>query len=391
MDNLSLPVSNAFVPPAAPHRSALRTMLIIAGVLTGLLLGLLTLLLIGLGTGFVPLLIGFVLATLPAPLYVALALWIDRFEPEPPWTLALAFFWGALIAIFFAFVMNTLGGAIVSALLGDNAGEVFASVVSAPIVEETLKALVLFALYRWKRDEFDGVIDGIVYAAMVGLGFAMMENVQYYGGALRDGGIAGSLALFILRGLMAPFSHPLFTSMTGIGLGLASQSRRRAVKLLAPLAGLFVAMSLHGLWNLSATINGLLYLAVYFFIMMPIFIAVLVTIYFALQREGRIVREHLLCDLQQGLLTPQEYECLCSVRGRTRASWQAWRAGGVNRWRVRARYNATASELAFHRARIAGGLATADEAGRTREEFYRRALSELGAQVSGARSDLYKA
>jgi RsiW-degrading membrane proteinase PrsW (M82 family) len=385
MDNFSLPVPDTFAPPVAPHRSALRVILITTAILIALLLGLLTLLLIGLGTGFVPLLIGFVLATLPVPLYVALALWIDRYEPEPPWTLAMAFFWGALVAIFIAYVLNTLSGLIVGALFGGNAGEVFATVVSAPFVEETSKALVLFGLFYWKRDEFDGVIDGIVYAAMVGLGFAMTENIQYYGGALRDGGIAGSLVLFILRGLMAPFSHPLFTSMTGIGLGLASQTRNRAAKILAPLAGLFIAMSLHGLWNLSATINGLLYFAVYFFIMMPIFIAVLVTVYFALQREGRTVREHLLSDLQAGLFTPQDYECLCTVRGRTRASWQAWRTGGLNQWRTRARYNSTASELAFHRARVARGLAAQDEAARAREEFYRRSLAELAARMGGPR------
>ncbi len=353
-------------------------MLVIGGILSALLLGLLTLLLIGLGTGFVPLLIGLVLATLPVPIYVALALWIDRFEPEPPWTLATAFFWGALVAIFIAFVLNTLGGGIVGAMLGDNAGEVFAAVVSAPIVEETSKALVLFGLFYWKRDEFDGVIDGIVYAAMVGLGFAMTENIQYYGGAAREGNVA---LIVMLRGALAPYSHPLFTSMTGIGLGLASQSNKRAVKIFAPLAGLFVAMSLHGMWNLSASINGLLYFAVYFFIMVPVFIAVLVTIYFALRREGRLVREHLLCDLQQGFFTPQEYECLCSVRGRMGASWQAWRVGGLTLWRVRARFNSTASELAFHRARVARGLAAQDEVARLREEFYRRALYDLGTQM----------
>src|SRR5205085_2808940 len=89
MDNVSFPTPNLY---AAPQRNAMRTMIIIACVLVGLLLGLLTLLLIGLGTGFVPTLFGFVLATLPVPIYVALALWIDRFEPEPPWTLATAFF-----------------------------------------------------------------------------------------------------------------------------------------------------------------------------------------------------------------------------------------------------------------------------------------------------------
>ena len=119
MNNFSPPVQNAFAP--MPHRSALRMILGVTAILVALLLGLLTLLLIGLDTGPVPLLLGFVLATLPVPLYVALALWIDRFEPEPPWTLATAFFWGALVAIFIAFVLNTLGGLIVGALLGEGA------------------------------------------------------------------------------------------------------------------------------------------------------------------------------------------------------------------------------------------------------------------------------
>ncbi|HYX40456.1 MAG TPA: PrsW family glutamic-type intramembrane protease, partial [Pyrinomonadaceae bacterium] len=350
-----------------------------------LLLGLLTLLLIGLGTGLVPFLIGFVLATLPVPIYVALALWIDRYEPEPPWTLATAFFWGALVAIFIAFVMNTISGTIVALLAGDQAGELFATVISAPFVEETSKALVLFGLFYFKRDEFDGVIDGIVYAAMVGLGFAMTENIQYYGGAVLHGGIAGSVATFILRGMLAPFSHPLFTSMTGIGLGLASLTTKRGIRLLAPLAGLFVAMSLHGLWNLSASLSTALYFVVYLLIMVPVFIAVLVTIYYALKREGRIVREQMLTDMQQGFFTPQDYECLCSVRGRMGASWQAFRHGGVTMWRVRARYHSAASELAFHRNRIARGLLTPDEAAQAREELYRRALSELSAQMGQPR------
>ncbi len=386
MDNVSFPANPPYVAQArAPHRSAMRTMIVVACVLAGLLLGLLTLLLIGLGTGLVPLLFGFVLATLPVPVYIALALWIDRYEAEPTWALATAFFWGALVAVFIAFVMNTVSGILIGALFGAGAGEFFSTVVSAPFVEETAKASVLFGLFFWKRDEFDGVIDGIVYATMVGLGFAMTENIQYYGGAMREGGIAGSLVLFILRGAMAPFSHPLFTSMTGIGLGLASQTRKGAVKFFAPLAGLFVAMSLHGLWNLSASINGLLYFVVYFLIMVPVFCAVLVVIYFALKREGRIVREHLLCDLQQGFFTATEYEALCSVRGRMGASWQAWRRGGVTLWRVRTQYNAAASELAFHRARVAQGLTAADAAARAREEFYRRALYELGARMMMSR------
>ena len=140
--------------------------------------------------------------------------------------IATAFFWGAFVAVFVAFVLNTAGGLIVNALTNSmRAAETFAAVISAPIVEESSKAVILFVFFFWKKDEFDGVIDGIVYAALVGLGFAMTENIQYYGRAVVHNGGVGLTGVFIVRGMFAPFSHPLFTSMTGIGLGLARQSR----------------------------------------------------------------------------------------------------------------------------------------------------------------------
>jgi len=61
---------------------------------------------------------------------------------------------------------------------------IFGAVISAPIVEESAKAFILFVLFFWKKDEFDGIVDGIVYAGMVGLGFAMTENILYYGRAV---------------------------------------------------------------------------------------------------------------------------------------------------------------------------------------------------------------
>jgi RsiW-degrading membrane proteinase PrsW (M82 family) len=365
---------------ARPRRSLLRVASLIFASLVALLLALLLLLLMGLQTGPVPLLIGFVLATLPVPLYVSLALWIDRYESEPVWTLVTAFTWGAVVAVFIAAFVNTTSSLIVASLYNDKAGDLFGAVISAPIVEESAKAAVLFGLYFWKHDEFDGVIDGIVYASMVGLGFAMTENIQYYGNAALEGGIEEGLTLFILRGMLAPFSHPLFTSMTGIGLGLATQTKNRLVKFVAPALGLLLAMFLHGLWNLSASINAALYFIVYFLIMVPVFAAVLVSIYFALRREGRIVREHLRHDLEYGRLTPTEVEMLASVSGRMGASFRALTSGGYRSWRTRRRFNRVASELAFHRNRVAQGRVVKDSA--AVEELYVRQLTELRGQFN---------
>src|SRR5215204_5275088 len=203
----------------ASRRGALRWALGSLAVLASLLTGLLTLWMIGYETGVVPFLAGLIAAALPVPVYVTLVLWLDRYEPEPLWMLAAAFFWGALVAVFFAIVVTALGVAVVAAFAGDAAGESYGLVVSAPVVEETAKALVLFALFFWGREEFDGVTDGVIYAAMVGLGFAMTENVKYYGMAVAE---ENALGVFIVRGIFSPFAPPLSTETAGIVLRLAA-------------------------------------------------------------------------------------------------------------------------------------------------------------------------
>src|SRR5207237_4361500 len=172
------------------------------------------------------------------------------------WMLATAFLWGALVAVFIAIILNTINGAIVAAAKNSvQIGENFGAVISAPIVEESSKAFVLLVLFLWKKDEFDGIIDGIVYAGMVGLGFAMTENILYYGRAVQGG--AGVLTFtFILRGMAAPFSHPLFPSMTGIVLGWSRQSNNGFVQVVARAAGFMFAILLHGTWNATATCGG---------------------------------------------------------------------------------------------------------------------------------------
>jgi RsiW-degrading membrane proteinase PrsW (M82 family) len=361
----------------SPQISAIRLVLAIVAGLIALLLGLLVLLLIGIETGPIALLLGLLTATIPVPLYIALVLWIDRYEAEPLWMLATAFFWGALIATFFAFLLNTGTGVGVAALAGKEAGEAFSAVISAPIVEETGKALILFIFFFWKKDEFDGVVDGIVYASMSALGFAMTENILYYGRAALGGG--GSLTgIFIIRGFFAPFSHPLFTSLTGIGLGLARQSTNTAVKILTPVVGLLMAIFMHTIWNGSAVLGGgPLFLLTYILVMVPAFIIMLVVIAFALRREGQVVREYLVVDLQRGFLTQEEYKQLGSILGRMGSSFSSFSQAGVKGWRARMRFNQLASELAFHRSRVARGVYSADHDVLEVEAAYLHALQSL--------------
>src|SRR5437660_3195073 len=388
-------MNNAFTPNAgfqppqyirpSGHQSALKIILACFAAMFAALLGLVVLLLIGAETGPVELIIGLICATLPVPIYVMLLLWIDRYEAEPLWMLATAFFWGALVAVFVAFIFNT-SLSIIAAVATHNAqvGEAFGAVISAPIVEESAKALILLILFLWKKDEFDGVIDGIVYAGMVGLGFAMTENVLYYGRAVQ-GGLGGLTFMFILRGMAAPFSHPLFTSMTGIGLGWSRQSNNGFVKVVAPVLGFMLAILLHGTWNGTATYGGAVgFFAGYFLIMGPTFIITLMVIFFSLRREGRIVRQFLYPDYQRGFFDALEYEKLSTIRGRMGMSWNAMMTNGFSGWRARRRYNQIASELAFHRSRVARGFARDQNSAQQRENDYLYSLHELRQKLGMA-------
>jgi len=365
--------------------SVIKIAVAIVGILIALVLGLLVLLVIGIETGPAAFLLGFLAATIPVPIYVILVLWIDRYESEPFWMLATAFFWGALVATFFAFLLNTAGGWIVSAIFGDQrAGETFALVISAPVVEETGKAAILFLFFFFKKDEFDGVIDGIVYAALVALGFAMTENILYYGKAALGGG--GQLTLtFFLRGAFAPFSHPLFTSMTGIGLGLARQTNKLGIKIITPVLGLLMAIFLHSIWNGSGAIfGGGIFVLTYLLLMVPAFLILLVVIGIALSREGKVVREQLLRDFESGLFTQEEYDQLGSVSGRIGSSFNALTQRGVRGWRSRRQFNQLASELAFHRSRVSRGLHSdkvdVDEVERAYLHLLQNLLNEVRTQ-----------
>lgn len=365
------------------RRSVLRWAIALACVLAALLTGLFTLSVIGYETGLVPFLIGLIVAVLPVPVYVTLVLWLDRYEPEPPLMLATAFFWGALVAVFFAIIINSLGVEVVRLLSDESTANFYGMVLSAPVVEETTKALALVALFLWRRDEFDGVTDGIVYAALVGLGFAMTENVKYYAEAVIEHNAVG---VFIVRGLFSPFAHPLFTSMTGVGIGLAAQSDRRAVKFVAPALGLCAAVMLHSGWNAAAYFagrfdNGAYVLLTYFLVMMPVFVGMLLVVALSLRREGRILREHLLRDIESGLISQGEYMRLCSLRARSAAVYSALARGDISAWRARVRLNRVAGELAFHRCRVARGIKSRGMTDAEREATYVQQIYRLRMQL----------
>jgi RsiW-degrading membrane proteinase PrsW (M82 family) len=310
--------------------------------------------------------IGFALALLPLPVYVLLSLWIDRYEPEPRVLLVRAFLWGAGPAILIALIVNSVGIEIVGASFGSEVGEIYGGSISAPIVEESAKGAALFGVYRWRRSELDGVLDGIVYAAMVGLGFSTVEDVLYYGEELVAGEV-GVGAVFIMRGIASPFAHPVFTAMTGIGLALAATSPRGTRRWLAPLAGFVAAILLHSAWNTSA-IDDTAFVVTFVAVMFPVFVALIAVSLVARRRDGRRVAAYLGPEVEHGLLSADELRALSTLQGRAKARKAARAAGGREAARARAELHRVATDLAFLRHRLALGRRDPDVTSPAKDE-----------------------
>jgi RsiW-degrading membrane proteinase PrsW (M82 family) len=298
------------------------------------------------GIGVLPLAI--VLAFFPLPFYLAYSLWIDRYEPEPRWLLLIVFLWGALVSTPLAFILNSVGSWIVGENLGGDAAEVYGASISAPVVEEGAKAAVLLLIFwRWRR-LFNGPLDGAVYAILVGLGFTVTEDALYYARGAAEDGVDGALFTFVVRGLLSPFGHPLYTAMFGIGLGLAARTTKQWVKIAAPIAGFALAVGLHSLWNSAGDLIVVLYVLLF----IPLLIAMAVLGLFAMRREGRVVRKYLPPDV----IPPEEARRLYSLRTRLADSFAALRTGGIRGFRDREDYIRAVSEVAFERYREARGI-----------------------------------
>ncbi len=247
-----------------------------------------------------------VVAFVPAMFYILPLIWLDRYDPEPLWLMAAAFAWGALVSVIVSFIINTLLGAIF--------GDVIGAVVSAPIFEEGSKGLGLVILLIFFRRYFDDILDGIVFAGVIALGFATVENVLYYGRGIAEGGSAALVVLFVLRGIMSPFAHVSFTSMTGIGCGIARESHNKIVRVILPIMGYGGAVLLHATWNGMASIAGLGgFIVGYLILEIPFFLIFVGFTFYIMYRQNKILKEMLAIDVARGLIPKEHLEIATSA------------------------------------------------------------------------------
>lgn len=347
--------------------------------------------------GFGTSLVAFTAALVPVAIVLAAVWWIDRYTPQPRMSLVSAFAWGAIGSVlltlwfggfFTAWITPSQTDQLIDSFLG--------AVVQAPVVEEAMKSAGLLFLLVWGRRYIAGPIDGVVYAALIGGGFAFTENILYFGSSFHQAQAAGEVEVFwqtfFLRGLLSPFAHVSFTALCGLGLGIAAERRSLMLYFGLGVGGLSLGMVLHALWNGStfflpvdpeAPLAG--FLRYYVTVQVPIFVLLVAIVLFLRLREKRILRRQLSEYGRAGWFSPAEVELLVSMRRRRRAERWAARHGAVARMAMRHLIRSSVA-LGMERHSVLFGKATVKTRARERELLEaitadRRLIGSLTAPV----------
>lgn len=322
--------------------------------------------------------------------WIVAYLWLDRYRPQRPlfWYLALG--WGAAVSTAASMAVNTWAAEQLANTGGmDPSMGARTAVFVAPFVEEATKATVLFWIALAFRYRLLSRVGAVVLGGLSAAGFAFTENILYYARVIVYSSVTIEVgdpeealsSIVFLRGFVTAFGHPLFTTMTALGLVVALGSRSKVVRVLAPLVGFVVASFLHMAFNAVASLfpeqqQQLLY----FLVALPLFLGVVVHLVRQVLAEGRRHRERLTDFVQMGWLPESDVWVFSRQRSRLKAVVVSATYG----WRsllATLRLQRTLTELAHLRdAQVRG---TIDAAGNDRA----RVLLERAEALRGVAVD----
>ena len=257
------------------------------------------------------------LALYAVPVFAAVY-FLDLFEREPISLLAAAIIWGGVVSIALAAPTNTAWLEILQKTFGPQFAAEWGPALIGPSVEETLKFLGIVTIWLIARSEIDDVFDGFVYGALIGLGFAIVENLHYFIRFVANAGAGGEfgavLTGFFVRVIASgPYTHVLFTGIAGMGFAyyLTRLDQPRQRRLLFAIGGFALAVFAHFVWNSPALgfllgddpgpINWLLYTAVKG---LPFFIFLVLMVRLASGREQRWFERAVAGHVGGEALTP---------------------------------------------------------------------------------------
>ncbi len=222
----------------------------------------------------------------------------------------------------------------------------------APPIEETMKGLAVLLIFLIFKNEFDSILDGIVYASVAALGFAATENIFYifkYGysdiSSQQGNWLATMLTISFVRVIMVGWQHPFYTSFFGIGLAIARLNQNRKVKIIAILAGWTLAVLTHSIHN---TLSGMFSGSGWMFLTTALdwsgWLVMFLFIIWALYREQHWIITQLKEEVSLGSINLKQYSTASSAWAVSIARLIALFKG---HYRQTSRFYQVTSELAF--------------------------------------------
>ncbi|TFC93758.1 PrsW family intramembrane metalloprotease [Cryobacterium sp. TMT3-29-2] len=350
------PVQPVWTAPVRRTRAGIVT-LAVAGLVFGGASLLLVFVYLATFLGAGTLLVGLILALIPLIGILLAVRWIDRWEPEPRPALWFAFLWGAGVSVVTALLFD-LGVQLARAGTGfSETDDGFAAAVfQAPLVEEAAKGAGVLLLFWVLRRRFDGPVDGVVYAATIAAGFAFTENIQYFGVAMMEGGAENLGFTFLVRGVLSPFAHVMFTACIGIACGLAVRFRPVAA-LATILLGFASAIFLHFVWNGAFfLVESESLVSYYLAVQVPLFLAAIVVVVLLRRQEERVTVLRLREYAAAGWFSLAEVGMLATRDGRSQARAWASRQPPARKRAMRD-FIHNSTRLAFARQRMLNGTA----------------------------------
>ena len=335
------------------------------------------------------------LVVLYAAPVAALIYLLDLYEREPIPLLVAAFVWGAVAATTLSAIGNAGWGIVVARLGGPEFASRWTAALTAPFVEEILKGVGIVLIVLIARGEVDDVMDGFVYGALCGLGFAVVEDVFYFI-AVFGGDVGGVLQGFFVRVIASGlYSHVLYTGLVGMAVGIVTTRRddRPLRDRLRP-AGLLAGAAVFGhlLWNspileffpphpwegpewflipVATAVKGL-----------PLLLFVVLAIRLAHARDRRWLHETLVSEFGEDAVTPRELAILESPRRRIRARRELRRRAGERAAGLLKRLHREQVNLAMLRSRVA----SEDDPALLRQRAVCRSLRDALEAIPGAAS-----
>ncbi len=313
-------------------------------------------------------------AVVPAIAFVMVILSLDRYEHEPLRTVVYAFCWGAIGAVIFSVIAEAIFAGIAVAAAGEEAASALTLIVAAPVIEEAFKGIALLLMLRYYRHELDSVLDGLVYGAIIGIGFAMTENIGYFIQAYQEDGASGLGELFIFRVVINGFGHAMYTGVIGAAVGWSrSRYRQGTARFVVPVLGYCAGVLLHMLWNggvvaIAALQGDDASLWTVMLVEAPLFVLPpLVILYLVARRGGQhelaVMRDQLREEVALGVLSPAEYEEITSAAQRRTRMKHARQSAGWNGWKRQRAFYEVAGDLAFrkHHASVDHLVTAADQ------------------------------